>query len=367
MSAVAVDTNMRFHLSLNVSDLERSVQFLSILLGCEPVKWHSDYAKFEPEWLPLVLSLEPRRRDLGSKRSVSGLGALNHLGFRTTDAAALIDVQRRLELAGIKTDREEGVECCYARQTKFWVTDPDQNLWEIYILESDIEHRGNGQVALNVLNQPISATATTAVAGRELTPRNTWLHRLADAFPEQLEAGTLDEVYLEGTFNNQRFAASKAEVLGKSLVGLRPGGKLLIHALTTNHRLEAAPPLNGLAAVVSHLPHDRELMAEVAAAGFVGVQLVKFGDRPCFHFHGIEMRETELLAWKPGGAESETCVGVIYKGPFAQVTDECGQVFPRGQRMMVDTVTRDRLQQGAGASQFAFPETLDPSSAGCCS
>ena len=140
----------------------------------------------------------------------------------------------------------------------------------------------------------------------------------------------------------------------------------MIHALTTNRRLDAAPPLNGLAAVVSHLPYDRELMVEVEAAGFVGVQLVKFGDRPCFHFQGIEMRETELLAWKPGVGECEACVSVIYKGPFAQVIDESGQVFPRGQRVMVNAATRDRLRQSVGSSQFAFPETLDPSSAGCC-
>ena len=140
----------------------------------------------------------------------------------------------------------------------------------------------------------------------------------------------------------------------------------MIHALTTNQRLDAAPPLNGLAAVVSHLPYDCELMAEVEAAGFVGVQFVKFGDRPCFHFHGIEMRETELLASKPGVAECEACVSVIYKGPFAQVIDESGQVFPRGQRVMVDAATRNRLRQSVGSSQFAFPETLGPSSAGCC-
>ena len=39
------------------------------------------------------------------------------------------------------TRREEGVECCYARQTKFWVLDPDRTLWEMYVLEGDIEQR----------------------------------------------------------------------------------------------------------------------------------------------------------------------------------------------------------------------------------
>ena len=35
---------------------------------------------------------------------------------------------RRLEEAGIATQRQEGVECCYAKQSKFSVTDPDRTL-----------------------------------------------------------------------------------------------------------------------------------------------------------------------------------------------------------------------------------------------
>jgi catechol 2,3-dioxygenase-like lactoylglutathione lyase family enzyme len=128
---------VRFHLSLNVSDLERSVAFYRTLFGREPAKWRPDYAKFEVDDPPLVLSLEPSSR--------GGGGALNHLGFRMPDSAALVAMQRRLEEAGIRSRREEGVECCYARQTKFWVTDPDQTLWEVYTLDEDLDHRGVGQ------------------------------------------------------------------------------------------------------------------------------------------------------------------------------------------------------------------------------
>jgi len=61
------------------------------------------------------------------------------------DSAALVAMQERLEQAGIRSQREEGVECCYARQTKFWVTDPDKTLWELYTLDEDLDHRGQGQ------------------------------------------------------------------------------------------------------------------------------------------------------------------------------------------------------------------------------
>ena len=62
-------------------------------------------------------------------------------------------MQERLEKAGIRSQREEGVECCYARQTKFWVHDPDNTLWELYTLDDDdLDHRGRGQ-SVEVMNE----------------------------------------------------------------------------------------------------------------------------------------------------------------------------------------------------------------------
>jgi catechol 2,3-dioxygenase-like lactoylglutathione lyase family enzyme len=46
--AGAIDATLRkFHASLNVSDLERSIGFYRALLGAEPAKVRSDYAKFD--------------------------------------------------------------------------------------------------------------------------------------------------------------------------------------------------------------------------------------------------------------------------------------------------------------------------------
>jgi catechol 2,3-dioxygenase-like lactoylglutathione lyase family enzyme len=134
MSALATATQVRFHVGLHVANLERSVAFYRLLFGQGPAKHYADYAKFELETPPLVLALYPSPRPAG--------GALNHVGLRLPDSAGLVEVQRRLEEAGIATQRQEGVECCYARQTKFWVTDPDRVLWEIYTLHEDIDHSG---------------------------------------------------------------------------------------------------------------------------------------------------------------------------------------------------------------------------------
>src|SRR5262249_51130913 len=136
MSAIATATAVRFHVGLHTSDLDQAGRFYRVLFGIEPVKHHPDYARFEVAVPPLLLALYPSPQEAG--------GALNHVGLRLPDSAALVAVQQRLEEAGIATQRQEGVECCYARQTKFLVTDPDRVLWEVYALDEDIDHSGFG-------------------------------------------------------------------------------------------------------------------------------------------------------------------------------------------------------------------------------
>jgi catechol 2,3-dioxygenase-like lactoylglutathione lyase family enzyme len=131
-----------FHLSLDVTDLPRSVEFFRLLLGCEPAKLKPDYAKFEPGEPAVVLSLE--------KRDKLVTGRLNHAGIRVGTAEELVAIQRRLEEGGVRTRRENGVECCYAKQSKFWATDPDGTLWEVYVMEGDIQHRGKDRLPLAI-------------------------------------------------------------------------------------------------------------------------------------------------------------------------------------------------------------------------
>src|SRR5262245_46083924 len=231
----------RFHLSLNVGDLNRAIEFFRAFFGVEPAKCRADYAKFELNDPPLVLSLEPFKATPG--------GNLNHLGFRLPDSAALVDVQRRLELAGISTRREEGVECCYARQTKFWVHDPDGNMWEVYTLDEDLDHRGDGHLPL----APPSAE-------REQGPSQAiWTHRLGDKFSARLPilGETVDRVVLEGTFNERLDEGEQLRRLAEIRRILRPGGVVHLHMLTANQPLRDQPwRLPGPAAPVQSVPVD---------------------------------------------------------------------------------------------------------------
>ncbi|WP_254507249.1 ArsI/CadI family heavy metal resistance metalloenzyme [Anatilimnocola floriformis] len=273
----------RFHLSLNVGDLNRAIEFFRAFFGIEPAKCRADYAKFELNDPPLVLSLEPFKATPG--------GNLNHLGFRMPDSAALVEVQRRLELAGISTRREEGVECCYARQTKFWVHDPDGNLWEVYTLEEDLEHRGDGHIPTEA---PKTSSSVPALA--------IWGHRLGEPFAKRLPIldGSVDQVALQGTFNERLLLEERQRRWREIRRILKSGGEVQMHLLTANQSTDdQVLRLPGPAAAVQYVPAEGELLAELTAAGFVDVGVTFRGQSACFTAGDCQLRETRIAAKAP--------------------------------------------------------------------
>lgn len=334
----------RFHMSLNVNDLSKAVDFLTALLGCPPKKYRADYAKFEPLDPPIVLSLEPRAEPQSPLRNTAGEGPLNHVGIRMTDAEQLVEVQRRLEAAGYSTQREEGVECCYARQTKFWVHDHDRTMWEVYVLDEDLEHRGGEQ----------QATATTPERTCEPTQKRTWAHRLSADFPPIIPgAGELDEVALQGTWNAKQHESSWAQQLQQIRSALRPGGKVVLHMLTCNEPITDLQPLSGPASVVQVVPALNDVMTALTEAGFIYAQLLKYGSTPCFKQNGIELRETRLEAFTPcARSPLAQTVRVVYKGPLAKLVDDHGACFIRGHVTQVAATTWQRIASGRLADSF---------------
>lgn len=332
------DTLVRFHISLNVSDLTKSVAFYRALFGVEPAKLRPDYAKFEPDSPPLVLSLEPTTRAVG--------GPLNHVGIRLPDSKALVALQSRMEVAGLRSQREEGVECCYAKQTKFWLHDPDGTLWEVYTLDGDIEHRGDGQRQEAVLLGAPTVTRTVE-----------WEHRMGDPVPERipLEADTADEVRLRGTFNLPLTAEQRAGVVGEAMRVLKPGGRVFVHVLTAEHPVEA-PELPGPAGAVRYVPRESEPVRLIEDAGGTGVRLLKFDAKPCFVRNGVEMRETQIEGRKPVPvAATESVWEVLYRGPFDRI-DAFGRSFPRGVRVEVPAGTAAHLRTPELSAQFTVFE-----------
>lgn len=323
-------TATRFHVGLHSSNLDRTLRFYRALLGVEPTKNLPDYVRFETTEPPLVLGLYPSPQPAG--------GALNHVGLRFPDSNALVEVQRRLEEAGMATQRQEGVECCYSKQTKFWAADPDRVLWEIYTLHEDIDHSGFDD----------------APAPAAPPPQSTWQHRLTDRPPERIPHAdaSLDEVLLEGTFNATLPEEALTELLLDAHRALKSGGRLTVHGLVGDRPFPGVPKLPGMASLVQRVPVETEPLEALCRAGFGGLFYEKLGDIHCFTVNGVELRELRLHGWKPG--ESDELIAVVYKGPFEQVSDESGTLYRRGESRSVPSRVADLLRAGPAADQFAF-------------
>jgi catechol 2,3-dioxygenase-like lactoylglutathione lyase family enzyme len=329
-TTLATTPTVRFHLSLNVADLNRSVAFYRTLFNMEPAKLRDDYAKFEPDDPPLVLSLEPTPRAAG--------GPLNHLGFRLPDARTLVAMQERLERAGVRSQREEGVECCYAKQTKFWLTDPDGTLWEIYTLESDIEHRGAGQT----IEAMVGANGPAAQA-------SVWEHFLGQQVPDRAAYadGSIDEVRLRGSLNVPLSPAEQRRLVSEARRVLKPGGRVLIHVLTAERPIAGDLGLPGPAAAVRHTPLEDEPVRLLEEAGFTSVRMTKLDAQPCFVRGGVGMRELQLEGFRPA-SRAPGMVEALYAGPFDKVAVG-GVVFSRGRRARVPAEIADQLRASGGS------------------
>jgi catechol 2,3-dioxygenase-like lactoylglutathione lyase family enzyme len=140
------------HVSLNVKNVDVSVAFYQALFNVAPVKHYRDnttvhsvlqddkggnseaartgYAKFDLEKPALNFVLN-------EVEFTAHQGALSHLGLQVDSTEDVLQIRQRVEKAGLVPRDEMGVSCCYARQDKFWLADPDGNEWEIFVV---LEH-----------------------------------------------------------------------------------------------------------------------------------------------------------------------------------------------------------------------------------
>lgn len=124
---------MKTHISLNVSSVEESVEFYKKMFGVEPFKLKTDYAKFDVANPPLNLTMNQIKFEKG--------GALSHLGLQVESTEEVLEMTKRWNQSGLRTLEEMQTDCCYAMQDKTWVTDPDGNRWEVFVVFENTEGR----------------------------------------------------------------------------------------------------------------------------------------------------------------------------------------------------------------------------------
>ncbi|OUJ72948.1 hypothetical protein BXP70_16765 [Hymenobacter crusticola] len=119
------------HVSLYVSDLTATVNFYTAFFGQPAAKIRRGYAKYVLDEPSLIISFVEN-----SARVASNFG---HLGFQVETLEQLNQRLAVARKAGLVQREEMGTACCYAKQDKFWVNDPDGVEWEVYYFHEDAE------------------------------------------------------------------------------------------------------------------------------------------------------------------------------------------------------------------------------------
>lgn len=120
---------LKAHIALNVRDVPASTAFYRKLFGIEPSKVRAGYAKFDVQNPPLNISL--------NEHPVGNGGALSHMGIQLSSTADVLQLRQRWADEGLAVRDEMQTNCCYALQDKAWVSDPDGNEWEAFVVLQD--------------------------------------------------------------------------------------------------------------------------------------------------------------------------------------------------------------------------------------
>lgn len=149
--------------------------------------------------------------------------------------------------------------------------------------------------------------------------------------------------------------AHKQQMVREIFRVLKPGGRVAISDIVSDEpipqHLKGNPEL--WSGCISGAFQEQEFINSFAKAGFLAAQYDKWEAAPWQVVEGIEFRSVTLTAVKGAGTE---CLdyghAVIYRGPYASVTDDEGHIYVRGERMAVCERTYRLLTEGPYREHF---------------
>lgn len=164
--------------------------------------------------------------------------------------------------------------------------------------------------------------------------------------------------------------SEKQQMISEVFRVLKPGGRIAISDIISDRPIpddmKQDPEL--WSGCLSGAFHESEMPALFAAAGFAAVTYDKYEVSPWRVVNGITFRSATLTAVKPRLADhDETAYELVYRGPFASITDETGRSYRRGERVRVSAEQHQLLTGPAYGDAFIDLSAADTSPTGCCS
>lgn len=144
---------------------------------------------------------------------------------------------------------------------------------------------------------------------------------------------------------------------------LRPGGRVAISDIISDEPVPEAfksdPEL--WSGCISGAFTEEGFLRAFADAGFLALRYDRWESEPWKVVQGIEFRSVTLTAVK---ADPAPCLdrghAVLYRGPYASITDDEGHVYPRGARMAVCERTYRFLTEGPLHADFIGIAPAEP-------
>jgi SAM-dependent methyltransferase len=136
---------------------------------------------------------------------------------------------------------------------------------------------------------------------------------------------------------------------------LKPGGRVAISDIVSD---EISPDhlksdLELWSGCISGAFQEQAFIRAFLDVGFMSIKMDKWDETPWQIVDGIEFRSATLTAFKGEGTECmDTGQAVIYRGPYAEIIDDEGHIFPRGERMAVCERTFRYLTTGPHKDDF---------------
>jgi ubiquinone/menaquinone biosynthesis C-methylase UbiE len=150
---------------------------------------------------------------------------------------------------------------------------------------------------------------------------------------------------------------------------LKPGGRVAISDIVSDRSIPAAmkndPEL--WSGCLSGAFHEAGFLEVFSNRGFMAARYDKWDAQPWQTVNDIEFRSVTLTAFKPQQTDTQhTGCQVMYRGPFAAVTDDAGNAYRRGQRTAVSTTTAGILTNPAYGDAFINTAETADTTTGCC-
>jgi len=197
-----------------------------------------------------------------------------------------------------------------------------------------------------VAQQPINTL-------KDLQQLEQWKHQQRQNAP--MIADNSIDLVISNCVLNLVAEHEKVKLIAEIFRVLKPGGRVAISDIVSDEdipmNMKSDPEL--WSGCISGAFHEKGFLDAFVNAGFIAVAYDKWEAKAWRVVQGIEFRSVTLTAVKPS---ADACFdkghAVIYKGPYATISDDEGHVFPRGERMAVCERSYLALTSGIYANDF---------------